>query len=700
MLKNVGINLVVETAQELALQGYRIFPCQVEGKKPIIEKWQDRATTDVGQIDDWWRKDPNYNIGLVTQGMLVVDIDAPEHPWYDHAWLDCPMQRTPRGGSHFVFRAPDGMSYRNTTKVLADKIDTRADGGYIIVAPSRVVGSPYTWERPLVPFAELPEVPAWLFMELEKAGKQPSTPPATITAPRAAQDAHDDGTNRIPEGRRNQTLAALAGTMRRAGMGEAEILAALTATNQTRCVPQMEDKEIRQIAHSIARYEPHQATVAAVEGHWAAMQENDEPDEDEEDEAPRYADPGRMPSKFLDVPGTIGSVIEYNLKTAHCKQPELALAGAISLQSVLAGRKIRDQYNNRTNLYLIGVGESGSGKDHARQINRTLLNRANLDLLEGAEDFASDAGLINQLSHRLVMLSQIDEIGRFLATANNSTSSFQQNIIKAFLLLYSSANTVYKGRGQADVTKIKEIVEPCFSLYGTTVPGRLYQGLTNDNIIEGFLPRFLVFEGEENPKRGSGSAAEPPKFLMDRMEYWRLYSPGGNMSSLNPNPQLVEHTPEALAYVEVILDEIDAIMLNCDSAGKAMWSRVFELSCRLALCYAASRDPMNMVIDLPALEWAYGLTSFLVRRVLFRMQDWISSGFWDQQQNIIVRLLREAGPEGLSTSSLYNKTRAMGPDVRGKVIETLIECGIITFNQLPSGKQGGRPKMIYRLKKI
>ena len=60
----------------------------------------------------------------------------------------------------------------------------------------------------------------------------------------------------IPEGERNETLASLAGSMRRRGATTTEILAALGVANTSRCQPPLEERELEQIAESIGRYEP------------------------------------------------------------------------------------------------------------------------------------------------------------------------------------------------------------------------------------------------------------------------------------------------------------------------------------------------------------------------------------------------------------------------------------------------------------
>lgn len=71
-------------------------------------------------------------------------------------------------------------------------------------------------------------------------------------------------------GARNSTLASLAGSMRRRGMSEAAIRAALREENR-RCCPPLEDREVEQIAKSISKYEPEPlndeaSILAAVEG--------------------------------------------------------------------------------------------------------------------------------------------------------------------------------------------------------------------------------------------------------------------------------------------------------------------------------------------------------------------------------------------------------------------------------------------------
>jgi hypothetical protein len=58
------------------------------------------------------------------------------------------------------------------------------------------------------------------------------------------------------EGSRNCGLASLAGALRRRGLTQSEIEAALLAANRERCVPPLPEAEVLRIARSIARYPP------------------------------------------------------------------------------------------------------------------------------------------------------------------------------------------------------------------------------------------------------------------------------------------------------------------------------------------------------------------------------------------------------------------------------------------------------------
>lgn len=246
--------------------GYPVFPCAAGRKAPLIEHGLLEATTDAEQIRAWWTKHPDANVAIRTDGLVVIDIDGEGNAWLANeaaklAELDvAPLSLTPRGGRHYFFQQLEDRAWRSTAGRLASRVDTRANGGYVLVAPSVVEGKPYSWqdERELsAPPQRLPEPPAWLIEMLDALAASNGVPGNGTPA------------NVIPEGQRNEALARLGGAMRRVGMSQAEIFAALQQVNADRCAPPLPLREVERTAASVARYAPDAVSVALAENHWA-----------------------------------------------------------------------------------------------------------------------------------------------------------------------------------------------------------------------------------------------------------------------------------------------------------------------------------------------------------------------------------------------------------------------------------------------
>jgi Bifunctional DNA primase/polymerase, N-terminal/Primase C terminal 1 (PriCT-1) len=183
-------------------------------------------------------------VGIVTgpvSGILVLDVDGPEgeDEVKKHGHPITPMVRTASGGLHLYFRHPE-VEVRTGIRVAAG-LDVKASGGYVVAPPS--VGSNgkrYEWIISLND-AQPADPPDWLMQLLQRPKRNGADGPFG---------------ERIPPGNRNSTLMSLAGTMRRRGMGEAEIFAALEVTNRLRCKPPLPEEEVRRIVQSVSRYEP------------------------------------------------------------------------------------------------------------------------------------------------------------------------------------------------------------------------------------------------------------------------------------------------------------------------------------------------------------------------------------------------------------------------------------------------------------
>ena len=151
-----------------------VFPCKVNGKEPITPNGFYDATTDLAIIDRWWGED-DYNLAISPgqNNLFVVDID----PGADLSLLSrlpgTYTIRTPRDGYHLYYEGTG----KSTASKLAQHVDTRSIGGYVLVPPSIVGGIGYRVETE----AEYAPLPSWILPCL-----------ATADAPvKAATDVED-----------------------------------------------------------------------------------------------------------------------------------------------------------------------------------------------------------------------------------------------------------------------------------------------------------------------------------------------------------------------------------------------------------------------------------------------------------------------------------------------------------------------------
>lgn len=243
---------MVDSALDYASQGFRVFPCEPAGKKPIIGNWPERATTDPDQVRAFWANRPNANIGIATgkeSGIFVVDVDTKGNGPWNLSQLELQFGKLPitsksitgSGGTHQLFRYPDNMQVRNRTGIVSG-VDIRGEGGYIIAAPSlHQTGKEYTWAPGLSLDKVKPTVCPEYLLRL-------------ITSPTLKLVSQEADTP-IRQGKRNSTLASMAGSMRRLGMKAEAIELALLEQNSS-FLPPLPVDEVVGIVRSISRYEP------------------------------------------------------------------------------------------------------------------------------------------------------------------------------------------------------------------------------------------------------------------------------------------------------------------------------------------------------------------------------------------------------------------------------------------------------------
>ncbi|PLS85373.1 MAG: hypothetical protein CYG60_12950, partial [Actinobacteria bacterium] len=223
--------------------GLNIVPLKARSKAPNlleVRPYLSRCATKE-ELASWRDEGRFEGVGIVagtTSGVVVVDADGDEGKAslkeYGHPPTWAAM--TPNG-MHLYFKHPDGEL--PTAIRFAPGLDFKASG-YVVAPPSiGPTGRRYEWVMGPgeVDLADLPDT---IMDKLRTRGRKAKV--------------HDLG-DEVPNGSRNDTLMRLAGGLRRQGLGEAAIYAALLGINTTACKPPLPESEVARIAESAARYE-------------------------------------------------------------------------------------------------------------------------------------------------------------------------------------------------------------------------------------------------------------------------------------------------------------------------------------------------------------------------------------------------------------------------------------------------------------
>ncbi len=236
--------------------------CSSPGKHPmwdaqLLPDGVKSATHDKAIISQWWEKWPNANIAIATgwmSGLLVVDFDgvAGRNSFLklqkQHGkWPATLTARTGKGG-HLVYHT--GLAAFGNKTALFPGVDIRADGGYIVAAPStHVSGKRYEWTRngPMAP------APQWLRDTLQ--GKEPATqraPAQQFDGPKPHKSIDDHPS--IGDGGRNAGLFSLGSRWVWEELWtSSQVEDMLQEANRKLCQPPLSQREVSRIARNVLR---------------------------------------------------------------------------------------------------------------------------------------------------------------------------------------------------------------------------------------------------------------------------------------------------------------------------------------------------------------------------------------------------------------------------------------------------------------
>lgn len=278
---------LLDQALKLAEAGFHVFPLRPNSRLPAIKKWPERATRAPGDIGLWWTKWPDANIGICTSrfqdnlSLIAVDVDNKGDKHGDEEILklelagnDFPAtytQSTPSGGSHILYSTENPV--RNSVSVLAEGIDIRGHGGFVVAAGSILATGVYTGNE-----AAVAPAPDWLVAACGRS--KPDTRSAAPAADGLVDAAQADARaihyleHEAPvatRGQRNAFGFKAAAHLKDLGVSRAR--AVYLMAEYWRCEPLLDADELAHVVRSAFEYGKQAPGSAAPEVEFPPVQE-------------------------------------------------------------------------------------------------------------------------------------------------------------------------------------------------------------------------------------------------------------------------------------------------------------------------------------------------------------------------------------------------------------------------------------------
>lgn len=255
--------------------------CSQPAKHPRTMHGSKDASLDPFKVADWWDTWPHANIGIATgeiSGIVVLDVDPKNGGSDTLAAIEREFGSLPEsacvitgsGGRHYYFKHPgepikNTQSSKDRPSYLGAGLDLRGDGGYVVAPPSiHYTGAAYAWLNDMP--SDFPSMPEWLLNKIRKHRDKFKT---------ETNGHHGGGDPLIPAGSRHPQMLTWAAAMRRVGLSESAINAALQLENKTRFVESKDPEEVEKVAAWIGQRD-YDASFLAIPRESAVSDLDDE----------------------------------------------------------------------------------------------------------------------------------------------------------------------------------------------------------------------------------------------------------------------------------------------------------------------------------------------------------------------------------------------------------------------------------------
>ncbi len=224
----------------------------------------------------------------------------------------------------------------------------------------------------------------------------------------------------------------------------------------------------------------------------------------------------------LQAHGLVGEIADWITSTAIYPQPQLSIAAALAFVGLLKGHRYETSTGLRSNILVLCLAPSASGKEHPQNSLMRLMQACGLGRHLLADPTSGSGFLTGLIAADRLGIWIMDEIGRYLSNFMNADSQgYQREVIDYIIKSFSKAGSILVGKQYANpkINPRIDIDSPHFCCLGSTVKEKIVEACRSNDVLDGFLNRWLLFNVETRPaERYENHSDAIPEALVARIK--------------------------------------------------------------------------------------------------------------------------------------------------------------------------------------
>lgn len=416
--------------------------------------------------------------------------------------------------------------------------------------------------------------------------------------------------------------------------------------------------------------------------------------ESHEEPVVRETTQGKVEETF--APGAVGWLQWYSYCSAERPALPISLVGSIGYLAGLCGRSFNIG-GIGLNQYLLLLATTGTGKDELSKLQERIIKQT-ADLIPSIKDFrgpgsfASGQAIIKQLCRQPCFSSVLGEFGHTIKDITDVKASAANEMIRKVLLLVYGASGVegtLQPMAYSDAEKTtKEVKSPALTLIGETVAESFYAAMSNEQVENGLLPRFITFDYRgarpaANPNSGAPMPVEMRNWIVELASVCLTQGQRGTAIQIGYDVGVEDYLGRRGQY-DSWVDELMRKATN--EVERQLWNRAHLKAVKLAGLVAASTNPHNPIITREYAEWATSLVTKDTTAMIGRFEEGVGEGDAKQLSDLRNCLwqYKDTEPERISASYRIPEVVAKSGMVPFAYIQRKL-ANVTSFRKSPRG---------------